>query len=375
MDFKDQIKQLADRISKIKEQVLTEEATKTAFIMPMLQTLGYDVFNPSEIVPEFVADIGTKKGEKIDYAILNDGKPLILVECKHWQVNLKLHEGQLLRYFQAAKARFGILTNGTKYQFYSDLEKDNIMDEKPFFEFDILDIKENQIEELKKFHKSYFDLNNIFETASELKYTSEIKTIIQNEMNNPSEWFVSGIAKVIYSGRLTTKILEQFTALTKKSFGQLINDLIADRLKIAATKQEEAQIAATQETTPENEPLNATDEELEIYFSIRALLHKYADNNRFSYKKYASYLVILLDNNIRKPIIRIYPADQKRKILEVFDDFKNSERYEYTKLQDIFDHLPEMIESIEIYDNKRQPDPNKSRKKKPNAENQVNPAE
>ena len=155
MDFKDQIKILGDRVNKLKDQIATEEATKNAFIMPFLQSLGYDVFNPMEVVPEFVADLGLKKGEKIDYAIFKDNAPIILIECKHWAQNLDLHDGQLLRYFHVSKARFGLLTNGIIYRFYSDLVEANKMDEKPFLEFAITDIKDNQIEELKKFHKSY----------------------------------------------------------------------------------------------------------------------------------------------------------------------------------------------------------------------------
>ena len=103
MDFKDLIKQLGDRVVKLKEQIHTEEATKNAFIMPFLQTLGYDVFNPLEVVPEFVADIGLKKGEKIDYAIFKDGNPTILVECKHWAQDLNIHDGQLLDIFMYQK--------------------------------------------------------------------------------------------------------------------------------------------------------------------------------------------------------------------------------------------------------------------------------
>ena len=175
MDFKDQIKNLGERVDKLKSQIATEEATKNAFIMPFIQTLGYDVFNPLEIVPEYVTDIGTKKGEKIDYAIFKDDKPTILIECKHWAQNLNLHDGQLLRYFHVSKAKFGILTNGITYRFYSDLVEQNKMDEKPFLEFNLNEIKENQIEELKKFHKSYFDAESIVTTASELKYLNELK--------------------------------------------------------------------------------------------------------------------------------------------------------------------------------------------------------
>ena len=173
MDFKDAIKQLADRVGKLKDNIQTEEATKNAFIMPFINALGYDVFNPLEVLPEMTCDIGTKKGEKIDYAIMKDDQPILLIECKHWKQDLNLHDNQLLRYFNVSKAKFGLLTNGIIYRFYTDLKEPNIMDDKPFLEVDITDLRDNQIEELKKFHKSYFDVDNILNSASELKYMKE----------------------------------------------------------------------------------------------------------------------------------------------------------------------------------------------------------
>lgn len=149
MDFKDAIKQISDRIVKLKDNLQTEEATKNALVMPFLNALGYDVFNPLEVLPEMTCDIGTKKGEKIDYAILKDGKPVILIECKHWEQDLNLHDNQLLRYFNVSPAKFGVLTNGIVYRFYTDLESPNKMDSRPFLEVNLLDIKDYQIEELK----------------------------------------------------------------------------------------------------------------------------------------------------------------------------------------------------------------------------------
>lgn len=167
MDFKDSIKQIAERIESLKENLLTEEATKNALIMPFINALGYDVFNPLEVVPEMCCDIGTKKGEKIDYAIMKNGEPILLIECKHWQQDLTLYDNQLIRYFHVSKAKFGVLTNGIVYRFYTDLAEPNKMDEKPFLEVNLLDLKEPQIEELKKFHKSYFDVDMILSSASE----------------------------------------------------------------------------------------------------------------------------------------------------------------------------------------------------------------
>jgi hypothetical protein len=237
MDFRDEIKQLSERVGKMKLQIQTEEATKNAFIMPFIKALGYDVFNPTEVVPEFVTDIGIKKGEKIDYAIFKDGKPTILVECKHWKQNLNLHDGQLLRYFHVSKAKFGLLTNGIEYRFYSDLVEANKMDEKPFLEFNIADVKENQIEELKKFHKSYFDIDSIVNTASELKYTNELKHLLHQELTNPSTEFVKFFARQVYPSVVTQKVLDLFTELTKKSVQQYISDIYTERLKTALSKK------------------------------------------------------------------------------------------------------------------------------------------
>ena len=153
MDFNEQIKQLSKRISTLKNSVVTEEATKTSFIMPFFQILGYDVFNPTEFFPEYVADVGIKKGEKVDYAIIIDGKPCIFVECKSCNEDLDKHASQLFRYFAAAPVKFGILTNGIVYRFYTDLEKDNIMDLEPFVEVNLENINESGIKALMKFRK------------------------------------------------------------------------------------------------------------------------------------------------------------------------------------------------------------------------------
>src|SRR5690606_27739407 len=190
MDFKDQIKQLAERINKTKDKVLTEEATKHSYVMPFIQCLGYDIFNPLEVIPEFVADLGIKQGEKVDYAIYKDGDPIILVECKWHGANLDVHNSQLFRYFHVSKAKFGLLTNGIEYRFYTDLKESNKMDEKPFFVFNITDIKDAQIDELKKFHKTYYNHETIINTASELKYTNELKGLIGNLVHEPTPEFV-----------------------------------------------------------------------------------------------------------------------------------------------------------------------------------------
>ena len=147
--------------------------------MPFIQALGYNVFDPTEVVPEFTADIGTKRGEKVDYAIMQDGKPIILIEAKSATSDLNgEHASQLFRYFSVTEARIGILTNGLQYRFHSDLEKPNHMDEKPFLIVDILNFDTRPVSQLKKFSKAAFDVDRILSSANELKYKREIKLLV-----------------------------------------------------------------------------------------------------------------------------------------------------------------------------------------------------
>lgn len=354
MDLIDQLKQIGERFLKLKDQIQTEEATKNALIMPFLQSLGYDIFNPLEIVPEFVADIGTKKGEKIDYAIIKDGQPIILIECKHWKQNLSVHDGQLLRYFHVSKAKFAILTNGVTYRFYSDLVEPNKMDEKPFLEVNLTELKENQVEEVKKFHKSYFNIESIVSSASELKFTNELKQLIHQELNTPSADFVKHFAKQVYPSVITAKVLEQFTNLTKRSIQQYISDLITDRLKSALSKENasEIEIPSTQpvETvTSEGPKIVTTEEELEGFMIVKTILRQKYDVGRISYRDAQSYFAIIIDDSIRKTICRLY-FNSAKKYIATFDDQRKEVKSEIQKLDDIFKFTESLIQSVEYFE-------------------------
>ena len=359
MDFKDQIKQLGERVAKLKDQIQTEEATKNAFIMPFIQALGYDVFNPTEVVPEFISDIGLKKGEKIDYAIFKDGSPTILIECKHWAQNLNIHDGQLLRYFHVSKAKFGLLTNGIIYRFYSDLVAANKMDEKPFLEFNINEIKDNQIEELKKFHKTVFDAESITNTASELKFMNELKQLIQQELINPTPDFVKHFARQVYPSVVTAKVLEQFTNLTKKSIQQHISDLITERLKTALTKEDEETkkqeaVQALEQAKLDEVKVVTTEEELEGFMIVKTILRQKISATRITHRDAQSYFAILLDDNNRKTICRLY-LNGSKKFFVILDDQKKEVKNEINTLDDIFKHSETLLKIVDNYDKSKEP--------------------
>ena len=217
MDFIDQIKLFEKKIETLKASIETEEATKTSIILPFFQQLlGYDVFNPEEFIPEFSENIGLKKGEKVDYAIKLNGEPTIIIECKCLGESLKSHYSQLFKYFSATTAKFAILTNGIDYKFYSDLDSPNQMDRTPFLDINILNLKNEQITELKKFHKTNFDVNKIIERASDLKYTNEFKNIFAEQLQNPFDDFVRFFLSIAYNKRQTQNAIEYFSVNIKK---------------------------------------------------------------------------------------------------------------------------------------------------------------
>ncbi len=343
MDFLSNLKVFTERVATLKPNLQTEEATKNGLIMPFIQLLGYDVFNPMEVIPEFVADIGTKKGEKVDYAILQDNTPIMIIECKHWKENLNVHNSQLHRYFHVSKARFGLLTNGAEYRFYTDLEEANKMDTEPFLVVDFENIKDHEINELKKFQKSNFDIDKIIDSASELKYSSAIKEILEKELNEPSEEFVRFFGKQIYNGKLTAKVLEQLTNIVKKATNQSIKEIVNERLHSALKKEEETVIEPEEEIV-ENKIIT-TEEEIEGYHIVRAIVRTKIDAERIVYRDTQSYFGILVDDNNRKPVCRLH-LNGSKKYIGVFDNDKKEERFPIDSVDDIYNFTDKLIDTV-----------------------------
>ncbi len=353
MDLIDKIKDLAARIPKQIEHIQTEEATKNAFIMPFISALGYDVFNPTEVIPEFTADVGTKKGEKVDYAIKKDDDIIILIECKWSGADLHQdHASQLFRYFSATEARFAILTNGIDYEFYSDIDEPNKMDSKPFFTFNILDFQDHQIDELKKFTKSAFSLDDILNTASTLKYTGAIKKILEEELTNPTETFVRFFASQIFDGRLTKPVIEQFTQIVKEARKQFINEQINERLTSALSANDPPKTeTAVQEVVEEQEDdrgIVTTDEEIEGYHVIKSILREIVEVSRVTMRDTKSYCGILLDNNNRKPICRLH-FNHSQKYIGVISQ-KNEERIAIESVDCLYKYTDQLKSTVLEYE-------------------------
>jgi prophage lp2 protein 6 len=343
-------------VDNLKEQIQTEEATKNAFIMPFIQILGYDIFNPIEVIPEFVCDIGTKKGEKVDYMIMKDGEPILVIECKHWKENANAHNSQLHRYYHVSKARFGILTNGIVYNFYTDLEKPNIMDEKPFLTINLDDLKDSSIKVLEKFTKTSYDLESILDSAESLKYIKAIRKEFEAEIDNPSDEFIKLLVNRFFDRPLTANRLSIFREYTKRALTSSINESISSRLKSALSINENIHDAKTKEnevvdSIDENSESKVitTEDEIEGFQIVKAILREVISADRIAPRDTQSYFGVLLDDNNRKPLCRLH-LNGGKKYIELFHNGKDAgEKILINSLDDIYNYKTELQKTVDNY--------------------------
>lgn len=349
MEFEENLKEFTERVKKLKNLINTEEATKTSLIMPFFSLLGYDVFNPNEFTPEYVADVGIKKGEKVDYAITINNQITILIEAKSVNENLQKHDSQLFRYFGTTTAKIAILTNGIKYKFYTDLDEINKMDSTPFLEVDLLDLKETDISELKKFCKENFDINTVINTASNLKYASSIEKILSEEFSNPSDDFIKLILnKGIYDGVKTQNVIDKYKPILKKSISHYINDLINQRLQNAINS---SSVEVSEELTIDNSEesgIVTTNEELESYYIVKSILSEIVNPTDLYYKDTYSYFGILYENKVTKWICRVF-LKENVKFVVIPDEDKKDIRYEIENVTDIYKLKDKLITRLKTF--------------------------
>lgn len=349
-NFKDNLKKLGSRVTKLKDNIATEEATKTSLIMPFFTALGYDIFDPTEFVPEFTADVGIKKGEKVDYAIVLDGKPMILIEAKSINEKLTKHDSQLFRYFGTTTSKFGILTNGQEYNFFTDLDEPNKMDLTPFLTVNIAQIKDSQFPELAKFHKENFDVDKISSSAAELKYINSLKSYLTDQLQNPSDNFSKFILGEIYDGMKTKQVIENFKPIIKKGLSQFISEQVSDKLSAALNSS----VKINDDNPAEKENLDqsteneivTTNEELEAFTVAKICLKDTIPLDRLFYRDNRSYFNILLDDNIRKWIMRV-KFNKSGMHIELNDENKTT--YDLNEPIDINDHANEIIDIVQRY--------------------------
>ncbi len=373
MTISDRVFELAKKVRQQKAGIETEEATKNAFVMPFISlVLGYDVFNPAEVIPEFTADVGVKRGEKIDYALVHGGQVQILVEAKKVNDPLRIeHSSQLFRYFSVTNARVAVLTNGEVYEFYTDLDAPNKMDDKPFLVLDLAAVDATLLPELAKLTKESFDLDSVINAAGELKYIGQIKRALAAEFKNPSAEWIKLFTSRVYGKNVTAKVREQFESLVAKAANQFLNEQVNDRLKTAlgddvppmtvaagqpATEKRTTAVAVTQSDETECDDAKSarlvvtTDEEIEGFQIIRAIVCSEIAASRVTARDTQTYFGVLLDDNNRKPVARLW-FNRSQKYLGVFDENKAETRLPIDSPQDIYTHADMLRKTAARYVN------------------------
>lgn len=366
MEFIDRIKLLSEKAINQRELLQTEEASKNALIMPFIMALGYDVFDPAEVVPEYVADVGMKKGEKVDYVLMTNGAPQIIIECKKADCPLQPNDkAQLHRYFGVLRdVRFGILTNGIVYQFYSDIDTENIMDNDPFLEVDLSQLHESSVEQLKRFSKKGFNPENAIGTATNLKYMTQIKKVLESQYKDPSPEFVRLCIQGLHSGPKTQLVINKFTSIVRLAFNQLVNDEVGRRLKLVFEgendREEETPPAENndepipeQSIVDQKDKVITTEEEIAAFDLVRDLVAEDIVGDRVTIRDQLSYCGILLDNNNRKPICRLH-FNQEQKKISLFSKGENGERKESIvnigSVEEITNHKNALLAACAIYE-------------------------
>ncbi|MDL2315509.1 restriction endonuclease [Desulfovibrio sp. OttesenSCG-928-A18] len=359
MEFTDAVKAHSRRVEEHKAHALTEEATKMALIVPFLQLLGYDPINPRVVIPEYCADFGGKKECKVDYAIKRGDDIVVIIEAKKVGDPLDgAREGQLQQYFQSLlPVKIAILTDGVVYKFYTDLDNPNVMDKKPFMIFDFLDMDEAMIPELKKLCNDCFDLDTALSAAQELKYLGQLKKIVSSELENPSDDLVRLFARQVYDGLLRANIIDDFRPRIKLSFENHINSVLNARLQGAmllnaypgVQPETTGEECATEAPERENRIIT-TQEEIEGYHIVRAIMSKVVNPDRVIMRDTISYCGILLDNKNTKPICRMHFNAASVKYLETFDAEKNGTKHKLDRLSDIYKYSTELRAVIGYYD-------------------------
>ena len=367
MDLADHLSDIAHRAKNQIQHMETEESIKTSLVLPFIQALGYDVFNPLEVVPEFTADFGLKRGEKVDYALKAAGNVVMVMECKKAGMRLETqHAAQLYRYYSVSEAKFGVLTDGLRYLFYTDLDAPNVMDERPFFEFNLLRFDGADVARLKQFSRDIFDSHNIRTDATEMRTLKAVKSELLAELDSPSSEFVRTIASRVQPNQnVTAAIREKFSELIKKVNQQILQEKAQELLSNASNSSNPASwtqaapldsdedVKQTDEGDEADEmdaqvterSIVTTVEEKEAFRIIQTIASEVTDPENIFMRDSLSYCGILFTDNNRKTIARLRLDKKKKPTISILLNGEET-RYPVTKLTDILKVKEQLIQAI-----------------------------
>jgi hypothetical protein len=315
MDFKDRLLKHVEHVKNVGSHCDSEETTKQALILPILDILGFSPYDPTRVKAEFGSDVpGVKANERVDYALFCNGVPVMFVEAKNFRENLINHAPQLARYFNATpEVTMVAITNGREWRFFTDLSDKNIMDKEPFLTVDFLNLSKTDIEQFSRFRHDQFQPEALRTLAEESIYLAAFKTVIKKSILECDIDFVRYVAgKSTVQRMMTVKFIESITPIVKQAVAQTMSDMVVNSL------------SAPSVSTPTEDPIKKVDEEIDIVDpqnskivttvaerKLFAIVQELLPEEPLFSKDTESYFSILYQNKVNRWLLR-FSGDKKR---------------------------------------------------------------
>ncbi|NNH39605.1 type I restriction endonuclease [Acinetobacter terrae] len=326
-NFINKLQSHIDHVKRVGEHCSTEETTKQALILPLLDILGFSPYDPTKVLAEFAADFpGVKSTERVDYALYCNGQPVMFIEAKPYAANLTNHAPQLSRYFNSSLGvTIGAITNGKEWRFFTDLINTNVMDEKPFLTVDFTKHKAEELVQLAEFRHDNFHVEKLRYFAEENQYIQQFKTVIKRSINEVDIDFVRYVAQQAEIQRqLNTKFLETIQPFVKQAVEQAISDTVVKGLSsptiiTAQTIEPKPEQNAEQVidhgfkdiVNSDNDKIITTKDEQELFRIVSELFPE----SDLSTRDTESYYSVLYQNKSNRWLFR-YDVNRKRPTIQ-----------------------------------------------------------
>ena len=334
--FKERIASHAEHVKKVAHICTTEETTKQALILPLLDILGFSAFDPNKVRAEYQADFpGAKSGERVDYALFCNGAPVMFIEAKSYTENLSNHCPQLSRYFNATpEVAICAITNGREWRFFTDLSNKNIMDSEPFLTVDVTMLNENDVAQLYQFRHDKFQPDALRSLAEESIYLTAFTESITESLKEVDLDFVRYVAgRANIQRQFTQRYLESIRHIVKQAVQNTVSSMVVSGLSAPKVQEEATPVEKEQEDPtapvidPENNKIVTTYAERRLFDLVKSIL---PDDASIEAKDTESYFGVLVDGKSNRWILRYFDNKQRPSVIFPIEleesDISNIER-------------------------------------------------
>lgn len=322
-NFVERIRRHAEHVANVGNHCSTEETTKQALILPLLDILGFSPFDPTRVKAEYAADFpGVKANERVDYALFCHGVPVMFIEAKAWAEKLSNHAPQLSRYFNATpEVAVAAVTNGKEWRFFTDLNNKNVMDGEPFLTVDFFALDESQINRLYRFRHDEFQPDALRTLAEESIYLNAFTEVISSSLRESDTEFVRYVAtRAGIQRQFNAKFLESIAPIVQQAVGRAVSNMVVTGLsaKPVPVAVEEVPTASASDpmadhVDPDNPRIVTTYAERRLLEIVKDIVGADAD---LTGKDTESYYAVLFQGKVNRWLIR-YHADRKIPSIQV----------------------------------------------------------